>query len=248
MTVDVWLILGASSPVARAFARQAAEAGADLLLAARDAADLAATAADLGLRTGRTVATHAFDATDAAGQAGFVEAALAAAGDRRLGLFVAVGDMPDQAACLADPDLARRVMEVNQVALATLLLRILPRFRAQGAGAIVVLGSVAGDRGRRKNFVYGAAKAGLHAFLQGLRAELADTAVRVVTVKPGFLDTSMTWGQPGVFLAAAPEAAARACLRAAERGPEVIYVPRPWRLVMGILRAIPEPIFKRLPI
>lgn len=244
----LWAVVGASSPVARAFARRAAAAGADVLLAGRDLDDLGATAADVAARTGRRADVLRFDAADPSGHGAFADACVAAAAGRRLDLLFAVGDMPDQDRSLADPALARRVFETNLLGAVSLIQRLVPAWRERGEGAVVVLGSVAGDRGRRKNFVYGAAKAGLHAFLQGLRGEFAGTRVRVVTVKPGFLDTAMTWGRPGVFLAASPDVAAAACLRAAERGPEVVYVPRVWRPVMYLLRAVPEPVFKRLPI
>ncbi|HEX2114477.1 MAG TPA: SDR family NAD(P)-dependent oxidoreductase, partial [Alphaproteobacteria bacterium] len=108
--------------------------------------------------------------------------------------------------------------------------------------------SVAGDRGRIKNYVYGSAKAGLSAYLQGLRARLFRSGVTVTTVKPGFVDTAMTFGLPGMFLVASPESVARACLAAARRGREEVYVPFFWWGIMTIIRNIPERIFKRLSI
>ena len=110
----------------------------------------------------------------------------------------------------------------------------------------MVIGSVAGDRGRLKNYVYGSAKAGLHAFTQGLRARLFRAGVQVTTVKPGFIDTAMTFGMRTGPLMASPEACARACLRLAERGRAVAYYPPIWRIVMLIIGLIPEPLMKRL--
>ena len=245
---DLWVVVGASSSVSRAFAREAAAAGADVILAGRDRADLDATAADVRLRSGRSAAVLPFDAADFDGHEAFVEACWTQAAGRRLNLFYAVGAMPDQAEALRDFRVARRTVEVNFLSVVSLLTRLEPGLRAQRGGAVVVVGSVAGDRGRRKNFVYGSAKAGLHAYLQGLRSHLLEAGVRVVTVKPGFLDTAMTWGLPGLFLVAAPEAAARASLRAAGKGRDEIYYPGFWRLIMTIIRAIPEPLFKRLSI
>jgi short-subunit dehydrogenase len=121
-------------------------------------------------------------------------------------------------------------------------------FEAHKAGRIVVLGSVAGDRGRLSNYVYGSAKAGLHAYLQGLRARLWRSGVTVTTVKPGPVDTAMTYGLDKLPLLVQPEAVAAACLKAAQQGAEQVYVPVPWRLIMAVIRAIPERIFKRLSI
>jgi short-subunit dehydrogenase len=111
---------------------------------------------------------------------------------------------------------------------------------------VVVLGSVAGDRGRLKNYVYGSAKAGLHAYTQGLRARLFRAGVTVTTIKPGFIDTPMTFGMRSGALMASPEACARACLRHSQRGSEVAYFPPIWRVIMLIIQGIPERLMKRL--
>jgi short-subunit dehydrogenase len=107
---------------------------------------------------------------------------------------------------------------------------------------------VAGDRGRLKNYVYGSAKGALNLYLQGLRARLARSGVSVTTVKAGFLDTDMSYGMPGLFLVASPEACARACLDLSAKGRDVAYFPFFWRAIMAIIKAIPERIFKRLSI
>ncbi len=245
---QTWLVVGASSAIAREFARAAAGEGADVLLAGRDQADLEASAADIRLRAGRQAGVLPFAAEEAAGHAGLIAHARQSAGAGTLNLFFAVGTMPDQGAIDADPALQRATLAANLTGAISLLQAAAPVFEAQRAGRIVALGSVAGDRGRPKNYVYGAAKAGLAAYLQGLRARLWRYGVTVTTVKPGFVDTAMTFGLPGLFLVASPRAVARACLRAAQRGREVIYVPWFWRPIMALLRAIPEPIFKRLDI
>lgn len=248
MSTDLWIVIGASSSVARAFALEAAAGGADVVLAGRDEEDLEAGAADLRLRSGRSVTVLPFDAADFEGHDAFVADCWAAAAARRLNVFFAVGTMPDQAQASRDFGIARRVIDVNFLSVVSLLTRLEPGLRRQGGGAVVVLGSVAGDRGRRKNFIYGSAKAGLHAYLQGMRSHLVDAGVRVVTVKPGFVDTAMTWGLPGLFLVASPEAAARASLRGAMKGRDEIYHPGFWRLIMTVIKAIPESLFKRLSI
>ena len=128
----------------------------------------------------------------------------------------------------------------------SVLSRLAPLLAQQGEGRVVVLGSVAGDRGRLKNYVYGSAKAGLHAYTQGLRARLFRAGVTVTTIKPGFIDTPMTFGMPAGALMASPEACARACLRHSRRGSEVAYFPPIWRAIMLVIQGIPEFLMKRL--
>jgi short-subunit dehydrogenase len=242
----IWLVIGASSAIGREFARVAARGGADVLLAARDGVDAAATASDIAIRTGRRAASVAFDAADPAAQAALVAAAREFAGAAALSLFVTIGAMPAQAEIDADPDLIAPTVLANFTAAAEVLHRFAPLLEAQGAGSVVALGSVAGDRGRLKNYVYGAAKAGFHAYLQGLRARLFRSGVHVATLKPGFVDTAMTWGLPGMFLVASPEAIARAALDAAAKKRDVVYAPGFWWGIMTILRHVPERIFKKL--
>jgi len=239
-----WLVLGASSAIARAFARRAAEAGADILLAGRDLEDLERTARDIRVRHGRRVEVLTFDAADFAGHGDFVERCRPLA--RRLDVFLAFGLMPEQEAMEARPDLALDAIAANYVGAVSILLRLAPVLEAQGEGRVVVISSVAGDRGRLKNYVYGSAKAGLTAFTQGLRARLFRRNVQVTTIKPGFIDTAMTFGLKGGPLMASADSLARACLAYAERGREVAYFPPIWGMIMTIIRLIPEPIMKRL--
>ena len=246
MTTPTWVVLGASSTIARAFALEAAAGGCNILLAGRDHDDLDRTAADIRIRHDVAVRCLDFDAEATAEHDAFVARCRAEAGDGPLNLFLAFGLMPDQEAMDAHPDLALRTLRVTYGGAVSVLHRFAPLLEAQGRGQVVVLGSVAGDRGRLKNYVYGSAKAGLHAYLQGLRARLFRTGVTVTTIKPGFVDTTMTWGLPGLFLVASPQACARACLRHAAKGREVAYVPGFWFMIMTIIRSIPEPVFKRL--
>lgn len=241
---ETWLILGASSSIGRAFARHAAERGADLLLAGRDVEDLERTAADVAIRTGCRAEALAFDAEDFDGHQRFVEECLAKA--ERINVLLLFGAMPEQEDIDRDFDLARRAVHVNYLGAVSVLSRLAPHFEKRGEGRIVVLSSVAGDRGRLKNYVYGSAKGALHLYLQGLRARLCRRGVSVTTVKAGFLDTDMTYGMPGLFLVASPQACAAACWRFAEKRKEVVYFPFFWWGIMTIIRSIPEPIFKRL--
>lgn len=238
-----WIVLGASSSVGRAFARMAAAEGSDVILAGRDLDDLRRTAADVALRGGCRAEAMPFDAEALDGHAAFVEDCV-----RRgpVDVFLLFGAMPDQQAMDADFGLVLHTIGVNYVGAVSLLNRLAPHLEAQGGGRVVVLSSVAGDRGRLKNYIYGSAKGALNLYLQGLRARLARSGVSVTTVKAGFLDTDMSYGMPGLFLVASPEACARACLDLSAKGRDVAYFPFFWRPIMAIIKAIPEPVFKRL--
>ena len=242
----VWLVLGASSAIARAFARIAAADGADILLAGRDSADLEASAADLRARFGRRADQVDFDALDSAGHIALLERAKAFAGEGTLNIFLTFGTMPSQAEIDANPALIDGVIAANYSGAVNLLHRAAPLFEQQKAGTIVVLTSVAGDRGRLKNYVYGSTKGALGAYLQGLRARLFRSGVAVVTVKPGPVDTAMSYGLTDMPLMAQPETIAAACLKAVKKGTEVVYVPFPWWPIMTIIKLIPERIFKKL--
>ena len=239
-----WLILGGSSSVGRAFALEAAAGGADILLAGRDLADLERTAADVRVRTGQRAEAIAFDADPDSDHDGFV--ASCRARGVKLDVFLLFGAMPAQEAIDHDFALARQTVTVNYLGAMSILSRLAPLLAAQGGGSIVVLSSVSGDRGRRKNYVYGSAKAALNTYLQGLRSRFHDRGVAVTTIKAGFLDTAMSYGMPGLFLVASPEACAKACLAAARRRKDVAYFPPFWFLIMLIIRSIPEKIFKKI--
>ncbi len=240
-----WLVLGASSAMARAFARALAERGAALLLAGRDHDDLERSAADARARGARSAEAASFDARRPAGWPELLARLEAAEGP--IGIAVFVGSMPAQAQIDADPALIDGVVADNFAGPARFLQLAAPLLERRG-GWVVGVGSVAGDRGRLGNYVYGAAKAGFATYLSGLRNRLGRAGVPVLTVKPGFVDTAMTWPLDGMFLVAPPERVAADILRALEKRRDVIYTPWFWRLIMAIIRAIPERIFKRLSI
>lgn len=237
------LILGANSDIARAIARAYAKAGRGLILAARRHERLEADVVDLKLRHGIAARTVEFDALDVAGHARFLDA-LGALPDTVVSV---VGFMGEQAANERDPEAASLVMRSNYIGPAAILGEAANRMVARGAGVVVGISSVAGERGRARNYVYGSAKAGFTAFLSGLRNRLHGTGVRVITVLPGYVVTRMTEGLPTPgLLAAQPDEVAAAVLAAERQHRDVIYVRPIWRLVMAIIRAIPEPVFKRL--
>lgn len=241
-----WIILGASSAIGRAVAREAASRGFDLALAGRDPEDMERTAAEARALNGRAVHVMAFDALAVEMHAAFAAACAGIPGT--LHVLLLFGTMPDQADMDRDPALALACLDSSLRGAISVLHHLAPVLEARGAGTVVGVGSVAGDRGRLKNYVYGAAKSGLHTYLAGLRNRLGRRGVHVVTVKPGFVDTAMTFGLPGMFLVASPETVARAMLDAAASGRNEMYVPFFWRYIMLIIRHVPEGIFKKLSI
>ncbi|HEX9935465.1 MAG TPA: SDR family oxidoreductase [Longimicrobium sp.] len=239
------LVAGATSAIARATAAELARRGHALVLAARDVAEAQAIAADLRLRFGVAARAALLDALDFASHAALAESVLSDR-DALEGVVVALGWMGDTEAARHDAAEARRTIDINLTAVVSLLTPLADHLERRGTGFVCVVSSVAGDRGRQSNYVYGAAKGGLSVYLQGLRNRLFHAGVRVVTVKPGFVDTRMTFGLPGTFLVAAPERVARGIVRAIEGGPDVVYLPGFWGPVMRGIRAVPERLFKRL--
>jgi decaprenylphospho-beta-D-erythro-pentofuranosid-2-ulose 2-reductase len=238
------LIVGATSAIATEVARAYAERGARLFLTGRNPQRLAAVAEDIGVRGGGDVEIAELDVLDIGSHAAVVEQAFASGGlDAAL---IAHGTLPEQTACQQSPAETVRALEVNFTATAALLTLLANRFEAQRRGTIAVITSVAGDRGRQSNYVYGAAKGGLAVFLQGLRNRLHHAGISVVTLKPGFVDTPMTAGMPRNPLFSTARRAGRSIHRAMEGRRDVAYVPWFWRPIMALIRSLPEPVFKRL--
>ncbi len=240
------VIIGATSAIAHATARLWATRGAALFLVGRNAERLAVNAADLRVRGAEKVTAHVMDATDYATHAAMLAAALAALGGIDVAL-IAHGTLPDQRACEADLVMLRAEIEANGVSVCVLAQAFGNYFVAQGRGTVAVIGSVAGDRGRQSNYVYGAAKGLVARYLEGLRNRLAKSGVGVLLIKPGFVDTPMTAAfEKKGLLWAQPEAVAGGILDAIERGRDVVYLPWFWRGIMWVIRHIPERLFKRL--
>lgn len=237
------LVLGAGSDIARAIAAELAGRGHPLMLAARDPARLEPDAADLGLRHRVEVTTHRFDALEVEGHDAFLDALP----EMPAIVVCAVGLLGDQEADSADPAAARRVIETNLTGPALALEAAARRMaRLPHPTHIIGIGSVAGDRGRARNYVYGAAKAGFAAWLSGLRQRHARTGLHVMTVKPGFVATSMTEGMDLIGpLTTTPEALARRVVAGLDRG-RMVHVDLRWKLVMGVVRAVPERVFSRM--
>lgn len=243
---QTWLILGASSAMARAFARRMSEQNADVFLAGRDMDDLARMAADCHLRGAPHAEALKFDARKPAGFAEITEKM--SVQDGALNVAVFVGSMPDQADIDKDPSLVDATIIDSFTGPARFLQGFVPLMEERGCGTVVGLASVAGDRGRIGNYVYGAAKAGFATYLSGLRNRLTRAGGHVVTVKPGFTDTAMTWGIEGMFLVASPGDIARSIQKAVAKKKNTIYTPFFWRYIMLIIKNIPEALFKKMSI
>lgn len=238
------LILGATSAIARATAAAFAAQGHPLYLAARDLDELRRSAADLHLRYGVEVRYGLFDAEATETHAAFLQTVIEEMQGLR-GVVLAFGYLGDQQAA-RDFSVGAKVIASNFTGAASILSHCANYFEPLQRGFIIGISSVAGDRGRQSNYVYGAAKGALSLYLQGLRNRLFASGVRVITIKPGFVDTAMTYGLPGLFLVASPHAVGERIVAALDKSADVVYLPWFWRYIMLIIKHIPEPIFKRL--
>jgi short-subunit dehydrogenase len=238
------LILGATSAIARAAAAGFAARGHDIYLAGRDMDELPRIAADLRLRYGVEVGYGRFDAEATETHGAFLQSVLAEMKGLS-GVVLAFGYLGDQIAA-RDFSVGAKVIAGNFTGAASILSHCANHFEPLQRGFIIGISSVAGDRGRQSNYVYGAAKGALSLYLQGLRNRLYPSGVRVITVKPGFVDTAMTYGLSGLFLVASPQSIGERIARAPGRSADVLYLPWFWRYIMLIIKHIPEPIFKRM--
>lgn len=240
------LIIGATSAIATACARIWAAQGASLFLVARDAEKLQALCADLEVRGAAAVAAFCMNAENTDTHAAMLEGALRALGQLDVAL-IAHGTLPAQQACEADANLTLREFSTNGTSVIALLTVLANQFEAQRNGAIAVISSVAGDRGRPSNYVYGSAKAAVSVLCEGLRARLFKVGVSVTDIRPGFVATPMTAGLPlPERLVAQPEQVARRIVAGIDRKVDVLYAPAFWSLIMFVIRSIPRFVFKRM--
>jgi short-subunit dehydrogenase len=240
------LIVGATSAIATACARIWAGQGAALFLVGRNPAKLQSIADDLAVRGAAAVHKLAADANDITSHGAAMEAAARAMGGIDIAL-IAHGSLPDQAACENDAGRMLQEIATNGTSVLALLTVLANHFEQQRRGAIGVITSVAGDRGRPSNYVYGSAKAAVQTFCEGLRARLLRAGVSLTDIRPGFVATPMTQGLklPGL-LVADPTAVARRITAGIERRVDVLYTPAYWSLIMLVIRSIPRAVFKRL--
>ena len=237
-TVQSVLVLGGTSDIGLAIARRlAGRRGAAVTLAGRDVTAMT--------RAYEGATAVPFDADDTAGHAAFCDRVFAQDVDV---VVLAVGVLGDQEKAEADPSAAVDVLRTNFLGCASIALHVAERLRAQGHGTLVVLSSVAGERVRRSNFVYGASKAGLDGFAQGLGDSLVGSGASVLVVRPGFVESKMTAGMKKVPFSTTPDKVAEAVEKALRSGSELVWVPGILRVVMSVLRHLPRQVFRKMPV
>ena len=239
------LIVGAGSAIAEAVARIFAERGDAIFLVGRNAEVLASIAADLKVRGASGIGTEVLDAGNVSAHVHMLDRCEQSLGGLDT-VLIAYGTLSDQKACESSAELTALELHNNAVSVAALLTPIAARFERRGSGTIAVISSVAGDRGRQSNYVYGSAKALVTAFLSGLRQRLYKAGVSVITIKPGFVDTPMTAAFRKGLLWVKPDAVAQGIVQSIDRSSTVAYLPSFWRPIMLIIRTIPEAVFRRL--
>ncbi len=237
------LILGATSDIAVALAHTFGAAGYDLQLAARNKDSLDTLRTDLAIRYQVQVTIHAFDATDFDSHAGFYQSL-----EEKPAVIVCVfGYLGAQEVAARQWQESKRILDTNYTGAVSILNIVANDFEKKGEGIIVGISSVAGERGRQSNYLYGSAKAGFTAYLSGLRNRLAKSKVHVLTVKPGFVATRMTENldlpKP---LTAQPTQVARQIFSAIKKRKDTLYVLSVWKIIMLVIKLIPERIFKKM--
>ncbi len=238
------LILGATSSIARAIACEFAARGDNLYLASRDTEELSKIATDLTIRYQTVSYWGKFNAQDFAAHESFWQKVLQTMShiDGVVMAFGSLGDLKKTGEFAND----HQVVTDNFIGAVSILNYCAAYFSTQKKGFVIGLSSVAGDRGRQSNYIYGAAKSALTTYLQGLRNRLFPFGVRVITVKLGFVDTAMTFGQPRLFWVAKPSKVAEKIVRLLHSSRDVVYLPWFWRYIMALIKTVPEKIFKRL--
>lgn len=239
------LVLGATSGIAEACIRLWANRGDALYLVARNADKLAVVAADARTRGASHIGTAVANLDDTGAHAEVLAHAINSLGGLDVA-FLALGVLGDQSDAERNFATADQILHTNFVAPVSLLTWLANYTAQRRAGTLAVLSSVAGERGRKSNYVYGSSKAGLTAFVDGLRNRIDREGVRVMTIKPGPVKTAMTEGMKGSAKFADVEVVAASLVKAIDKGTDVVYVPGIWRVIMAVIRAIPESIFKKL--
>ena len=244
---DAVLVLGGTSDIARALLRRLVRDGSRrVVVAGRDPDALAEVASEATEAGATFVASVAFDATDVDQAGAVVDSCFHAIGRVDL-VVVAVGLLYDDEADARDPERVARCITVNFTWPAAALSRVADHLREQGAGQVVVLSTVAGVRVRRSNFLYGSAKAGLDAYARVLHQTMAGSGAGVTVVRPGFVRSKMTEGRKPAPMSTTPEAVAGDIVRGLETRAEVVWSPPQLRYAFSLLRLVPEPLWRRLP-
>src|SRR5438270_1564070 len=239
------MVVGATSAIAHETAKRFARDGAEFFLVARNAEKLDDVSNDLKVRGAKRVETFLLDINELERHEELVDAAVLAL-DGLDAALISHGTLGDQKKCELSVSETLKEFTTNCTGVIALLTLLANYFEQRKRGCIAVVSSVAGDRGRKSNYVYGSAKGALSVFLQGLRNRLSKAGVAVVTVKPGLIDTPMTASVKMGLLAASAQCVSEGIYWAMKNRKEVVYLPWYWRPIMLIVRNIPEPVFKRL--
>lgn len=246
--MSVVVVLGATSGIGEAIAREFARRGFDLVLAGRDVSTLEVRAKDLAVRFQVEAWIRRFDALDLESHPTWLEDCEAAIGNRVSGVVACYGVMADEAVAAAEVDSALAMIDVNYRSVVSIFDRAVEHLEGRDSAFLCAVTSVAGDRGRASNYHYGSTKAALSTYLSGLRARLHASGVTVTDVRPGMVDTKLTYGLPGLVLLASPVSVARSAVAGILRGRDVVYAPWIWWPIMLVIRLLPGAIFKRLPL
>jgi len=241
------LLLGGTSEIGLAITRRLiAPTTRHVVLACRVPSSASAQA-DALRRDGLEVRTIAFDAADPGSHEALIRDVVELVGDLDV-VILAAGVLGDQATMAASPTEAAAAVTVNYTGAVSVSLAVANRFRAQGHGALVVLSSVAGERARKANYIYGSSKAGLDAFAQGLADDLQGSGARVLVVRPGFVESKMTQGMKPAPFATTPDAVADAVAAGLQHSATTIWAPGALRYVFSALRHVPRPVYRKLPL
>ncbi|WP_299593108.1 SDR family oxidoreductase [uncultured Microbulbifer sp.] len=238
------LVIGVTSAIAKEVARNYARQGDSLYVLARAKDRLEQIVEDLRVRGAGAVSSGLLDVCDFDSHIATLDKAFAAMGHIDT-VIVAHGTLPDQAACEASAEVALKEIQINATSTVSLLTHLANKLESQGGGTLAVITSVAGDRGRKSNYVYGSAKAMVSVFLEGLRHRLYRKGVNVLDIRPGFVDTPMTKNFAKGLLWAQPETVAAGIVSAVERRKNVVYLPFFWAWIMRAVRNLPDFLFLR---
>lgn len=238
-------ILGATSALAHETAKYFAQDGAEFVLVARSPAKLLAVKNDLEVRGAKQVETYLADLSDLTGHQAMLDAALEYFSGLDM-VLIAYGTLGDQQMCAQDVAATLEQFTINCTSVISLLTLLANYFEQQQRGCLAVISSVAGDRGRQANYTYGAAKGAITIFLSGLRNRLAKANVTVLTIKPGTVDTPMTAHMRKGLLFADAKVVGRGIYQAMLKRKEIVYLPGYWRVIMWVIKSIPETMFKKM--